>query len=205
MPVLRTLLASLVVLAAGGATLAAATDGFQAFTAETARRIAVSEHPQVVPDLPLEGADGVVRDFGSLRGKWLLVDFIYTRCATYCLAQGGAFAQLQDALAAPIAAGRVVLLSVSFDPRHDDPVQLAAYQRRTGDRGAGWIAARPRGPGEAAELMRAFGVRVVRDELGEYVHNAAINVVDPQGRLVAILDWDAADEARRYVDRGLGR
>lgn len=205
MSVLRTLLASLLILAAGVATLAATTDGFRAFTSETARRIDVREHPRLLPSLPLQVADGRRVDFASLRGRWLLVDFIYTRCTTYCSVQGSELARLQTRLAGPIAGGRVSLLSISFDPARDDPEALAAYQRRSGDRGAGWIAARPTNTADLEALMRGFGVTVIPDGLGGYVHNAAIAVVDPAGRLVAILDWDATDEAARYVLRRLAR
>lgn len=205
MPVLRTLLASLVIAAAGVATLAAATDRFRAFTTETARRIDVREHPRVLPGVPLQTARGAHTDFAAMRGRWLLVDFIYTRCMTYCSVQGGEFARLQDRLAGPIARGEVGMLSISFDPAHDGPEQLAAYQRRSGDRGAGWVAARPVDAAGLATLMRAFGVTAVPDGLGGYVHNAAIAVVDPGGRLVAITDWDRPDEAVQFIARGLPR
>ena len=88
MRLLRTLLASLAILAAGLATLSAATDGFRAYTTETARRIDVHEHPRAVPDALLQTADGHIVELASLRGRWLLVDFIYTRCETYCSVQG---------------------------------------------------------------------------------------------------------------------
>jgi protein SCO1/2 len=201
--VLRTLLASLLILAAGIAALAAATDGFRAFTSETARRIDVREHPRVLPQVPLQTAEGRAIDLAGLRGRWLLVDFIYTRCTTYCSVQGGEFARLQDRLARPIADDKVVLLSISFDPVRDGPEQLAAYQQRSGSRGAGWIAARPATPAALDALMRAFGVTVIPDGLGGFVHNAAIAVVDPEGRLVAIMDWDAPADAARYVLRGM--
>ena len=198
---LRTLLASLGVLAAGLAALAACTDGFRAFTSETARRIDVREHPRALPAVALETADGRIIDLASLRGRWLLVDFIYTRCTTYCAFQGSEFTQLQHRLARPIADGRVTLLSVSFDPEHDGPAQLAAYQRRSGDDGAGWIAARPTNASDLEALLQVFGVTAIPDELGGFVHNAAIAVVDPAGRLVAITDWDEPGEAERYVLR----
>ncbi|MBN8736300.1 MAG: SCO family protein [Xanthomonadales bacterium] len=205
MSVFRTLLASLVILAAGVATLAAATHGFRAFTSETARRIDVREHPRALPAVPLQTASGEHIDFSGLRGRWLLVDFIYTRCMTYCSVQGSEFARLQGRLADPIAHDQVMLLSVSFDPAHDGPEQLRAYQQRSGDRGAGWIAARPTNTADLDALMQVFGVTAIPDGLGGYVHNAAIAVVDPQGRLVAITDWDAPDDAERYVRRGLAR
>ncbi|MBV6519908.1 MAG: hypothetical protein MNPFHGCM_00011 [Gemmatimonadaceae bacterium] len=205
MSVLRTLLASLLVLAAGVTALSASTDGFRAFTSETARRVAVREHPRDLPPVLLQTAQGRTVDLASLRGRWLLVDFIYTRCLTYCSVQGNEFARLQDRLAGPIADGKVLLLSISFDPTHDGPVQLADYQSRSKDRGAGWIAARPTDTAGLEALMRGFGVTAISDGLGGYVHNAAINVVDPRGRLVAIADWDSPQEAEQVVLRGLAR
>ena len=205
MSALRTLLASLLILVAGVGARAAATDGFRAFTSETARRLDVREHPRALPQVPLQTTTGRTIDIAGLRGRWLLVDFIYTRCVTYCSVQGGEFARLQDRLAGPIAAGDVALLSISFDPAHDGPSELAAYQQRSGDRGAGWIAARPVRAADLAALNRAFGVTVIPDGLGGYVHNAAIAVVDPRGRLVAITDWDAPGEAAGYVLRGQPR
>lgn len=204
MPVLRTLLASLLVVAAGIATIAAVTDGFRAFTAEGARRIDVTRHPRPLPPASLQTASGETIDLTSLQGRWLLVDFIYTRCLSYCSVQGNEFARLEERLAGPIAEGRVVLLSISFDPSHDGPRQLADYQRRSRRHGAGWIAARPTSAEELDALKQAFGVTAIPDGLDGYVHNAAINVVDPAGRLVAIMDWDDADAAQRYVLARLG-
>jgi protein SCO1/2 len=197
--VLRTLLVSLVVLAAGIGVLAGVTDGFRAYTTETARRIGVREHPPLVPPRALQTAAGASTSFGQLRGRWLLVDFIYTNCMTYCSVQGGEFARLQLQLAGPIAAGKVALLSVSFDPARDDPAALTRYQRIHGDHGVGWIAARPVDHADLAALMRVFGVVAVPDGLDGFVHNAAIAVVDPEGRLVTILDWDDLPGATRYV------
>jgi len=51
--------------------------------------------------------------------------------------------------------------------------------------------------------MRVFGVVAVPDGLDGFVHNAAIAVVDPDGRLVAILDWDDPQGAARYVMKEL--
>lgn len=203
MAVLRTLLASLVLLAAGLGVLAAATHGFRAYTTETVRRLDVREHPRLVPPLPLQTADGGHTSFARLRGRWLLVDFIYTRCITYCSVQGSEFARLQRQLADPIARGKVVLLSVSFDPVRDDPVALASYQRQHNEHGAGWIAARPLDQADLATLMHVFGVVAVPDGVGGFVHNAAIAVVDTEGRLVAILDWNDSPGAARYVTQRL--
>lgn len=198
----RTLLASLLIGAAGVATLAAASDGFRAFTSQAALRLDVAEQPRPLPTVVLETAQGERIPLSSLRGRWLLVDFIYTRCTTYCMVQGGVFARVQRELAGPIARDKVALLSISFDPRHDGPTQLAGYLQRMGGRGERWIVARPADAAGLQALLRSFGVVVLPDGLGGYVHNAAINVVDPQGRLVAVTDWRSPDEALAVLARG---
>ena len=201
----RTLLASLVIAAAGALTLAAATDGLQAFTSDAALRLDVARRPRPLPQVALETARGTQIDFAALRGRWLLVDFIYTRCTTFCMAQGGTFARLQRAMAVPIAQGRVALLSLSFDPDHDGPAQLAEYRQRMGGRGAGWVVARPRDAAGLQAMLRTFGVTAIPDGLGGYAHNAAIHVVDPAGRLVAVTDGRSPDAALAVLARGLAQ
>lgn len=194
----------MLIVVACSATLLLVTQGLQAFTAESARRVSVRKQPRPVPlDAALQTASGQTITLDELAGRWLLVDFIYTRCTTYCAAQGGAFARLQDRMARPIAQGQVALLSISFDPLHDGPEQLAAYQAREKSRGDGWIAARPVSAADLDALMHAFGVTAIADEWGGYAHNAAIHVIDPQGRLVAILDWDASAQAEGMLRRAL--
>ncbi len=197
MRALRTLLASGLLVLAGVVVMAALTDGFTAFTTESARRVRVHGNPPQMPAVALETQTGQRIDLADLRGRWLVVDFIYTRCLTVCLALGSEFAQLQDRLAAPLAAGDLLLLSVSFDPQHDTPERLAAYLQRYGDHGPGWIAARPVSVDDLRRITQAFGIIVIADGLGGYEHNAALQLVDPHGRLVDILD---PGESRRIPD-----
>lgn len=199
----RTILLSVTVLLAGGGVLAAATDGFQAFTTETARRVSVRRHPVDLPAVALEGQSGARFTLADFRGSWLLVDFIYTRCPTFCTVLGGDFAQLERQLAGPIARGQVRLLSISFDPTHDPPAELAAYVRRYQGRDRGWQAARPLTDDGLRQLMAAFGITVIPDGLGGYTHNAAIHLVDPAGRLVDIFDLDEVDRIRETIRRKL--
>src|SRR3546814_20123856 len=69
MPLRRTLLASFLLLALGGTVLTVATDGFHAFTSETARRLAVQRHPPQVPAVPLETQSGAHINLGDLRSE----------------------------------------------------------------------------------------------------------------------------------------
>ena len=114
--------------------------------------------------------------------------------------------QLERQLAGPIAQGRVQLLSISFDPTQDPPAELAAYLRRfRGQDMGGWQAARPLTADGLQSLTAAFGVTIIQDRLGGYTHNAAIHLVDPEGRLVDIFDLGDLDQIRGAILRKLSR
>ncbi len=185
--ILRTVLVTVGLLLTGAVALARATDGFQAFTTETARRVAVRRHPVPVPAVPLE------------KGQWVLVDFIYTNCTTFCMTLGGDFARLQRQLDGPISEGKLRLLSISFDPGHDAPAELAGYLARFRSRYPAWQAARPITTEGLAQLKRAFGLTVIPDNWGGFTHNAAILLVNPAGELVDILDIGQVDQVKAAV------
>lgn len=202
MSFLRTVLASAAAFSAGIAALAAATQDFGAFTTETARRVAVSRHPVPVPAVMMQNQAGARFSLSALRGKWVIVDFVYTRCEDRCEVLDADFARLETLLAKPIAADRLRLLSISFDSARDTPPELAAYLQRFDGRSPGWQVARPIEVTDLERLERTFGITVVPDDSGGYTHNSAILVVDPRERLIEILDWRDPERAAREI---LGR
>ncbi|OGA21627.1 MAG: hypothetical protein A3I02_00385 [Betaproteobacteria bacterium RIFCSPLOWO2_02_FULL_67_26] len=201
----RTTAAAALALAAGLAAAHTATDGFEAYTLESARRLAALRSPAPVPGLALELADRGPARLADLREPVLLVDFIYTGCPTYCAALGSVYARLQERLAAEIAAGEVRLVSVTFDPAHDGPAELRQYRSRHSASAAGWDLGRPGREPDLKRWLAAFGVVVIPDGLGGYAHNAAVHVVGPDRKLVAILGLDDIDgivKAAREVSGG---
>lgn len=197
---------SVVLLALGVWGLAQATDGFHAFTTQTARTLEVRAQPRALPAVTLQDETGAHWSLEQLRGQWLVVDFMYTRCTTVCALMGTKFAQLQQDLAAPLAAGQVRLLSISFDPAYDGPAQLQGYLRRFGQRTDRWQAARPTATGDLRALQKTFGITVVADGLGGYTHNDGFGIVNPQGELVDIAGVDAsAESVAARVRTRLGR
>ena len=80
------------------------------------------------------------------------------------------------------------LVSLTFDPARDGPAELRAYRARHSPDSSGWELGRPVHAGELQDWLAAFGVVVIPDGLGGYTHNAAVHVVGPDRRLVAILD-----------------
>lgn len=195
----RSLLITLLIAIVGTATLAWGTDGFNAFTDEGARRYAVRTNPRPVPAALLQDQDG--RRFGmhELRGRLLAVEFIYVNCPTVCAALGQAFQRVRDALPAERLGRDVVLLSVSFDPRRDLPERLADYAQRHAADGDAWRVVRVEDEAELAALLRTFGIVVIPDGFGGFEHNAALHLVDRDGRLVRIDDYDRPLEFARQV------
>jgi protein SCO1/2 len=142
-----------------------------------------------------------------------IVDFMYTRCVTVCAALGTAFQQMQSAIAsherASSRSSRVRLLSITFDPEHDDPGVLAAYATRLQADPRIWRFARVVDSAKAGvgpRLLDHYQVTVIPDGLGGFEHNAALLVVDPTGRLVRVFDYSDLDTAlafaRALADRG---
>ena len=184
-----SLLATIVVLIAGATFLWVKTDGARALTSEGARRLAVSQQPRKLPSPLLEASDRRLFTLEALRGRMVVVDFIYTNCPTLCVSLGSAFSRLQASL---VEARRhdVHLLSIGFDNARDTPDALADYGKHHLAGSANWTLARIVSARDLPSLLAAFGVVVLSDGYGGFTHNAALHVVDRQGRLVRILDAD---------------
>ena len=195
---LRTLLTSTAAAVLGFTCAAWLTEGFEVWTAEGARRRAVVQAPVAAPPATLLGAgltgqslDRVLAD----PGRVTIASFIYTRCASVCLALGSEFQQLQQAIAATAGPaprthidGAIRLLSISFDPAHDDAEQLSRYASRWRADPAHWRIVTVPDAGQLRRLLGAWQVVVIDDGLGGYEHNAALLVIDGSGRLVRIFD-----------------
>lgn len=189
----RTTIAVAFACAAGLAVAHTTTDGFEAFTLESARRLQALRFPTAVPDLRLQFSDGRHARLTDSGARVVLIDFIYTRCPTVCTALGSVYARLQERLALEIATGEVELLSITFDPARDEPAALDAYRARFSNGTAGWRVARSASAGELQRWLDAFGVVVIPDGMGGFVHNAAVHIVGPERKLVAILDYQDLD------------
>jgi protein SCO1/2 len=108
--------------------------------AEVVSASAASESPLApsIPDVVLIDQDGRERRFYSdlLRGKLVLVNAIYTRCAGTCPMQSSIFSSVQRHLKERM--GReVVLLSISLEPLTDRPAKLKEFAERY-RAGPGW-------------------------------------------------------------------
>lgn len=176
------------------------TFGLRAWTTEEIRRLRVQANPPVLSVLQLTSSTGAsVVPWGELKRKrrvWL-VSFMYTRCPTVCTTLGIEFERLQRSLGQNPRDDHIGLLSISFDPAHDDARALKAYAAEHHADPARWIVAVPSTGAALARLEREAGIVVIKDGLGGYTHNAAIHVVLDDGRLVRIFGFDSPEAALR--------
>ena len=167
--------------------------------AATARPVAEDVHilspGDAVPLTPLTDHNGEPFSLADWAGSAAVVTFIYTRCPLpdFCPLMDRRFAEVQQAAAsAPALAGRVRLLSVSFDPDVDTAQVLAEHARHVGA-GPAWRFATA--PAAVVDRFAAeFGVNVIREADRTITHNLRTAVIGPNGRVVATYsgnDWTA--------------
>ncbi len=154
---------------------------------------------ETVPDFALYDQNGAVFSPGQVRGKWVVMNFIYTRCpvATMCPASTARMQGLQRT-ARERGIRDLELISVSLDPAYDTPTVLRQYAEGRGLDPANFHLLT--GPESAVrDLLQQFGVIV---EPGEnYLkHTLATLLIDPTGHIVHRIDgtsWSPDDFLKR--------
>lgn len=146
----------------------------------------------------------------SLRGRPVVLDFIFTTCTGPCPVVSGSMREL----AASLRDTPVRLLSISVDPEYDTPEVLAAYaQRFEADAERWWFAT---GAEEEVErVLRSLWLARAKDPaapLGMQVtHSTRLVVLDGAGVVRGHYDgeseagWRAAAARARWLSEHPGR
>ena len=157
---------------------------------------------ELMPNMALWDQAGRLVMKKDLLGHAVALNFIFTSCrvARMCPASTACMKSLGDQLAKDPAAAGVRLVTITFDPETDTPGQLRAYAD-----GYGIDHARHRfltgDAGQIKDLMRHYGIQTLRDD-GTIVHNAALIVITPEGRIAFRNEgpsFDADEVARRLL------
>lgn len=163
-----------------------------------------------VPDTELLTASGGTVRLSEAHGRATALTFIYTSCPLpdFCPLVDRRFAEVQRRAATDGAlAGRVSLVSVSFDPTTDTPARLASHARALGADSGVWQFATIDEPSQVDRFAAMFGVNVIREKDGTITHNLRTFVIDPDGRIVSVRDGNqwTADELLADLRGALGR
>jgi len=142
---------------------------------------------QTVPDFSLIDQTNHPVTLSEFRGKVVAITFIYTRCPLpdYCMRLSSNFASLQKRFSHRM--GRdLMLLSITFDPDHDQPEVLSKYAGVWNANVEGWHFLT--GPlTTVKQVCGMFGMNFWRDE-GLMTHSLHTAVLDREGKLVANIE-----------------
>jgi protein SCO1 len=200
----HTLVSCILILVFGMGLFYVGTDGFTAYTAETARVTKLIEEQPAFPDVIIEDSEGRTYSISEFEGKYVFITFIYTGCTTICIKLEENMAQVYDLVPDEYLGEEIVFLSISFDPARDDPATLDRYKDLFKSDGETWRMARIPEKTQLDSLLNKFGVIVIPDDSGNFAHNSAFYLVDLQGTLVDVMDFtkvtEAANTLRQYVE-----
>jgi len=148
-----------------------------------------------VPDFTLLDQNRQQIAFAKFAGEVVALNFIYTRCALpdFCFRSSNNFGQLQKRFKENLGKN-LILLTVTFDPAHDQPDALQKYAETWKADSRSWHFL----TGSSEDVRRVcdlFGVDAYPDE-GLMNHSLHTVVIDRKGNLAANLEGNQFTSAQ---------
>src|SRR5689334_13890504 len=133
------------------------------------------------PEFSLTSQDGTRASLRDLRGKVVVVTFIYLSCPDICPMLTDKLARVQDELG-PDFGTKVAFVSITIDPERDTPAALQDYARSFQVDLAGWsFLTGP--PADVLEVAHRYGVAVVKQADGAIDHTLLTTLIDRDGTI----------------------
>jgi protein SCO1 len=157
-------------------------------------------------DTSLVDQNGRTLSLAALKGRPLIVDFIYTSCPGPCLMETAKLTNVALRLGSDLG-WKVAIVSITVDPEHDGPAQLREYAQQQGADKKGWYFL----TGSAADVDRALaGFKLSRERGpdGSVGHLVDMILVGPDGREVREYDGqivkpkEIVDDVRKALNEG---
>jgi cytochrome oxidase Cu insertion factor (SCO1/SenC/PrrC family)/cytochrome c2 len=171
------------------------------------------------PDVPVVTQDGkTMQHFHNdlIKGRIVVVSFIYTGCSDLCPIETARLAEAKDKLGD--AVGRsIFFISMSVDPEHDTPDMLKAFADAFGAKAPGWRFVTGK-PDDINAINAKFGDHTVRDGLnhhrqeiligndatGDWQRDSAFDDVDQLVMQIHLLDpnWNGEASVAQNLPSG---
>jgi protein SCO1/2 len=164
------------------------------------------ESASVLTDAKLVDQNGNAISLSSLKGKPLVVDFIYTSCPGPCLMETAKLANVALRLGNDLGS-KVTIVSISVDPEHDGPKQLLDYSRQQGADEKGWYFLTG-GPAEIDQALSGFRLSRQVEPDGSVGHLVDMMLIGADGRLVheyngeVVKAQDIVDDVKKTLNKG---
>ncbi len=156
-------------------------------------------------DTRLVDQNGKTVSLAALKGKPLVVDFIYTSCPGPCLMETAKLTHVAARLGADLG-WKVTIVSITVDPDHDGPARLREYAQQQGADKKGWYFL----TGSPADVDRALaGFKMFREKGpdGSVGHLVDMILIGPDGREVREYDGqivkpkEIVDDVRKALNK----
>ncbi|MCX6918941.1 MAG: SCO family protein [Verrucomicrobia bacterium] len=165
-------------------------------------RIVMRGANDLMPMMALWDQDGRFQLKKDFLGAPLAINFVFTSCqnARMCPASTSAMRKLADELAQRPALANVRLVTITFDPEVDTPGVLRTYAQGYGIdfKRHSFLTGRE---AHIKDLMRHYGILTTRSD-GTILHNAALVIVSPEGRIIQRREgavFDSAEVAEYFA------
>jgi len=154
-----------------------------------------------LPDVSLIDQHGQAISLASLKGKPVLIDFIYTSCASTCPVLTSKMAAVARELG-PALGANVTIVSITLDPEHDGPAQLGAYAKSQAVESNSWLFLTGK-PADIDQVLAAFKLRRMRESDGSIMHSVSAFLLGPDGH--QIRQYNALDVNAKTVAADIDR
>lgn len=137
------------------------------------------------PDFTLRTADGRVVRLADLRGKVVVLHFIYASCPDVCPLHAEKIAEIQAMVNGTPMKDQVSFVTITTDPTRDTPDVLHNYGPTHGLDPVNWLflTTTPDQPEDATrKLAEAFGHKFAETGDGMQLHGIVTHVIDKEGR-----------------------
>jgi protein SCO1/2 len=137
------------------------------------------------PDFSLQTAEGKPVALSDLRGKVIVLHFIYATCPDVCPLHAEKIAEIQSMINITPMKEQVVFLSITTDPEKDTPEVLRKYGPLHGLDATNWMfLTKPSADPEdtTRKLAEQFGNSFDKTKDGLQIHGIVTHVIDQQGQ-----------------------
>lgn len=137
------------------------------------------------PDFTLEDAEGRAVGLENLRGRVVVLHFVYTSCPDVCPLHAERVAEIQQMVNRTPMRELVQFVTITTDPEHDTPEVMQDYGPAHGLDPVNWtfLTSGPDRPEDTTrKLAERFGHKFSKAEDGYQVHGVVTHIIDREGR-----------------------
>jgi protein SCO1 len=140
---------------------------------------------KATPDFTLEDPEGRAVALQDLRGKVVVLHFVYTSCPDVCPLHAERIAEIQEMVNQTPMRELVQFVTITTDPENDTPEVMREYGPAHGLDPINWVflTSGPDRPEDTTrKLAERFGHKFTRTEDGYQIHGVVTHVIDREGQ-----------------------